>query len=153
MNNLGGFFSLTKCWARNERLIIYHCSFGKIWYVEKNTWYEWWMFNSTFNSMSYIVVVNLGLGLWCLMPLSTISQRGGQLYWWRKVEDPEKTFWPVASHWQTLSHNVVLSTPRHERGSNSQILGVIGTNYNCICTGSCKSNCHLIPTTTSHNYI
>jgi hypothetical protein len=27
---------------------------------------------------------------------------------------------PVASHWQTLSHNVVLSTPRHEQDSNSQ---------------------------------
>jgi len=26
----------------------------------------------------------------------------------------------VASHWQTLSHNVVSSTPRHERGSSSQ---------------------------------
>ena len=28
---------------------------------------------------------------------------------------------PVESHWQTLSHNVVLSKPRHERGSNSQL--------------------------------
>jgi hypothetical protein len=28
---------------------------------------------------------------------------------------------PVASHWQTLSHNVVSSTPRHERDSNSQL--------------------------------
>ena len=28
---------------------------------------------------------------------------------------------PVASHWQTLSHNVVSSTPHHEWGSNSQI--------------------------------
>jgi hypothetical protein len=27
---------------------------------------------------------------------------------------------PVASHWQTLSHNVVSGTPRHERGSKSQ---------------------------------
>ena len=27
---------------------------------------------------------------------------------------------PAASHWQTSSHNVVSSTPRHERGSNSQ---------------------------------
>ena len=29
---------------------------------------------------------------------------------------------PVASRWPTLSHNVVLSTPRYERDSNSQLL-------------------------------
>jgi hypothetical protein len=27
----------------------------------------------------------------------------------------------VTSHWQTLSHNVVLSKPCHERVSNSQL--------------------------------
>ena len=50
-----------------------------------------------------IWLVNLA-SLWCLTPLSTIFQlyRGGQFYWWRKVT--------VASHWLTLSHNVVSST-------------------------------------------
>jgi hypothetical protein len=36
------------------------------------------------------------------------------------VEETGESHQPAASHWQTLSHNVVPITPRHERGSNSQ---------------------------------
>jgi hypothetical protein len=33
---------------------------------------------------------------------------------------PGENHWPDASHWQTFLHNVVSSTPRHERDLNSQ---------------------------------
>jgi hypothetical protein len=43
---------------------------------------------------------------------------------WRSVllvEETGENHQPVASHWQTLSHNDVSGTPRHERVLNSQL--------------------------------
>ena len=57
-------------------------------------WFKLMVFNATFNNISFIL--------------------------WRSVL-PGENHRPVASHCQTLSHNVVSSTPRHERGSNSQL--------------------------------
>ena len=63
-----------------------------------------------------------GLGLRCLTQYSTISQlyHGDQFYWWRKPEYPEKTT-HISQVTDKISHNVVSSTPRHERVSNSEL--------------------------------
>ena len=90
--------------------------------------------------------VNISSLVWFgLMPLSTIFQ----LSWWSVllVEEtgvPGESHWPVASNWQTLSHNVISSAPRHELGLNIATLVVIGTD----CIGSYKSNYQTITATT-----
>ena len=65
---------------------------------------------------------------------------------WRSVLLVEETGVPGEDLSQVtdkiVSHMVVSSTLRHERGSNSQPLVVIGTD----CTGSCKSNYHATTT-------
>jgi hypothetical protein len=40
-----------------------------------------------------------------------------------ETEVPGENHRPVASHWQILSHNVVSSTPHHERDSTHNISG------------------------------
>jgi hypothetical protein len=55
----------------------------------------------------------LRFGLWCLTPLKTILLM-------EETGVPGENHQPVASRWQTLTHKVVSTTPRHERDSNLQ---------------------------------
>jgi len=85
-------------------------------------WVRVLVFNATFNNISAIS-------------------------WWSAllVEEtgvPGENQRPVASHWQTLSHNVASSTPRLS-GFELTTLVVIGF----YCIGSYKSNYHTITTT------
>ena len=65
-------------------------------------WFGWYMvFNATFNNISVI-------SWWSVSLVKETGVSG-------------ENHRPVASREQTLSHNVVSSTPHHQRGLNSQL--------------------------------
>ena len=101
------FESLSKLcslWSKGVRELIslyFIASCNGFFHVLFVGWLVWFMvFNATFNNISVI--------LWRSVLL--VEEAGV----------PGKKQEPVASHWQTVSHNTVSSTLRLSRGSNSR---------------------------------
>jgi hypothetical protein len=92
-------------------------SFKKFYWM---VWFGFMVFNATFNNISAISWQSVLL----------VEETAG----------PRKNHRPVASHWQTLSHNVV-----HLALIDIRIHNISGNRTDC--TGSCKSNCHTITAT------
>ena len=76
-------------------------------------YYKWQLISSTSKVWVGVMVFNVTFN-----NISAISWRSVLLM--AETGVPRENHWHAASHWQTLSHNVISNTHSHERDSNWQ---------------------------------
>jgi len=91
--------------------------------------------------INFLIVLRWDIIPWCTWNISRLFDCGGQFYWWRKPQDPEKTT-DLPQVTNKLYHMILYISPLAGVEPTSV---VIGTD----CIGSCKSNYHTITATTA----
>ena len=152
------------CWRSHQKVIMLILSSKMFFFICLNVLcifqlYMYYIFSGSLNILvdvqnQYLYFYQLmqnGGRFWLVgfMVFNATFNNPSLMSWWSVllVEEtgvPGENHRPVASHWQTLSHNVVSSTPRLS-GLVLTTLMVIGID----CTGRYKSNYHTITTTTA----